>query len=51
MSSEEKKEERERKTEGKKTKKIPWKINSKGKVGSSKDYLFKTFKSQCELMT
>ena len=38
-------------SEEKKTKKIPWKINSKGKVGSSKDYLSKTFKSQCELMT
>lgn len=37
--------------EGKKTKKNPWKINSKGKVGSNKDYLSKTFKSQCELMT
>ena len=52
MSSEEKKrgkeeeEERERETEGKKTKKIPQKINSRGKVGSSKDYLSKTFKSQ-----
>ena len=32
-------EERKRKTEGKKTKKIPKKINSWGKVGSGKGYL------------
>ena len=49
MSSEEKKRG---KGEGEeKTKKIPQKINSRGKVGSCKDYLSRTLKSQCELMT
>ena len=52
MSTEgKKKEDLEDEIGRKKDKKKSPRINSRGKVGSSKYYLSKTFKSQCELIT